>query len=373
MCASTEFRAQGVVAAVPSRLETNHMNDHKTTAGALSNDSRPTAAQAQFQGGAAGHDGLDPEIREFVRRMSERWRQHPPMSGASFPEQRAIAEKVREVWTRGGPEMARTTEIQVPVGDGSVRIRVLDPAGAGPKPALVYLHGGGWTIFSIDTHDRLMREYAGRAGIAVVAVDYTLSPEVRFPRAIDETLAVVNWLREHGPEVGIDPARIAVGGDSAGAAMTVAVCMSLRDAGQGDAVSAMLLNYGAFDAACDTDSYERYGNGGYMWDTGEMAAFWHNYLADFEAESRNPLACPIHADVSGLPPAFMCIPECDVMLDESLEMAGRLRRAGVFTQSVVYPGATHSFLEAVSIARIADRAFDDASRWLSDMLREPAR
>jgi len=100
-----------------------------------------------------------------------------------------------------------------------------------------------------------------------------------------------------------------------------------------------------------------------------MLAFWHNYLADYPNESRHPLACPIHADVSGLPPAFMCIPECDVMFDESLEMAERLRRAGNMTQAVIYPGATHSFLEAVSIARVADRAFEEASRWLSDMLR----
>lgn len=176
------------------------MNDRKTVTATPSNDSHADGvAQAPAQGRAPAGGDLDPEIREFVRRMSERWRQHPPMSEASLSDQRAIAEKVREVWTRGGPEMARTTEIQVPCGEGSVRIRVLDPQGEGPKPALVYLHGGGWTIFSIDTHDRLMREYAGRAGIAVVAVDYSLSPEVRFPRAIDETLAVVRWLRNTAP------------------------------------------------------------------------------------------------------------------------------------------------------------------------------
>lgn len=317
-------------------------------------------------------DGLDPEIHEFVQRMSARWRQHPSLSSVSIPEARLIAEEVRSVWRQGGPEVARTTEIQVPVDERTVRIRVLDPVGAGPKPALVYLHGGGWTIFSIDTHDRLMREYAARAGIVLIAVDYSLSPEVRFPRAIDETLAVVHWLRAHGAGIGVDPRRLAVGGDSAGAAMTIATCMRLRDEGLGDAVSAMLLNYGAFDAACDTESYERYGNGGYMWDSGEMAAFWANYLATPE-DALNPLACPIHADVHDLPPAFLAIPECDVMYDESLLMAEKLLRAGVLAQSVVYPGATHSFLEAVSIARVSDRAFDEASRWLADMLRENPR
>ena len=312
-------------------------------------------------------DGLDPEIREFVRRMGEGWRQHPALASVPVQEARKIAEKVRSPWTKGGPQMARTSEHRIPVGKGDVLIRVLDPTPQSPKPALVYLHGGGWTIFSINTHDRIMREYAARAGIVSVAVDYSLSPEVKFPQAIEETLAVVRWLRANGAQVGVDGKRIAVGGDSAGAAMTLSVCMMLRDAGEHDAVRAMLLNYGAFDAACNTSSYERYGQGGYMWDPGEMAAFWRNYLRD-EKDASNPLACPIHADLGGLPPAFLCNPECDVMYDEATEMGEKLRKAGVAAQTVVYPGATHSFLESVSIARITDRAFDEASRWLSHML-----
>jgi acetyl esterase len=149
--------------------------------------------------------------------------------------------------------------------------------------------------------------------------------------------------------------------------MTISTCLMLRDAGESDAVRAMLLNYGAFDSACDTPAYARYEGKGYLWDVGEMAAFWRNYLRDHN-DVANPLACPLRADVRGLPPAFMCIPECDVMYDESVEMGERLRAAGVATQSVIYPGATHSFLEAVSVAKIANRAFDDASRWLADML-----
>lgn len=318
------------------------------------------------------NDGLDPEIRSFVRRMGELWREHPPLGSVPIPEQRKIAEKVRAYWAKGGPQMARTTEKHVPVPTGgTVRIRLLDPTPAGPKPALLYLHGGGWTLFSIDTHDRIMREYAARAGIVVIGIDYTLSPEVKFPRALDETVAVVNWLRTNGASVGVDYQRLAIGGDSAGAAMTIAACMMLRDAGQPDLIRGMLLNYGAFDAACDTQSYERYGQGGYLWDPGEMKAFWNNYLRD-ERDASNPLACPLNADVSGLPPAFLAIPECDVMYEESIEMGERLRKAGVLAQSTVYPGATHSFLEAVSVARVADRAFVEASRWLSDMLKANA-
>ena len=224
--------------------------------------------------------GSIPQIREFVKRMGEYWRQHPPLGQVSLPEARQIAEKVRGHWSKGGPKMARTTDVQVPIGNGTVRIRALDPGGEAIKPALIYLHGGGWTIFSIDTHDRIMREYASRAGIVVVAVDYSLSPEAKFPRAIEETVAVVHWLRKNGATLGVDATRLAIGGDSAGAAMTLASCMMLRDAGEPDAISAMLLNYGAFDSACTAESYQRYGNGGYMWDPGEMLAFWRNYMRD---------------------------------------------------------------------------------------------
>lgn len=312
-------------------------------------------------------DGLDAEIRGFVRMMTQRWRQHPPLDQVPPAEARRIAEKVRAPLTRGGPLMARTSEHRIATPHGVVRIRVLDPTGRGPQPALVYLHGGGWMIFSLDTHDRVMREYAARAGVVVVGVDYALSPEVRFPHALDEILAVIRWLRSRGGEVGVDPQRIALGGDSAGAAMTIASCVKLRDAGEADAVRAMLLNYGAYDPRCDSESHRRYGEGGYMWGPDEMPAFWRNYLGD--TPPTDPLACPVHADVHGLPPAFSAIADCDVMFDESVAMAEKLRRAGVRSHVAIYAGATHSFLEAVSIARISDRAFAEASRWLSDTLR----
>jgi acetyl esterase len=312
-------------------------------------------------------DGLDPEIREFVRQLSASWREHPPLSSVPLSEQRRIADLVRVRWKRGGPVMARTAEHQMPFHGDSVRIRVLNPTDSAPKPALIYLHGGGWTIFSIETHDRIMREYAARAGVVAVAVDFSLSPEVKFPRALEEALEVVRWLQLHGSDLGIDASRLSIGGDSAGAAMSVAVSTMLRDAGQPDVIKAMLLLYGCFDAACDTASYSHYEQGGYLWDRGEMKGLWNNYLRDTRDEM-NPLACPIHADVEGLPPAFLLVPECDVMYDECITMGEKMRRAGVLAQTSVYPGTTHNFLEAVSIARVADRAFAESSMWLADML-----
>jgi len=313
-------------------------------------------------------DDLDPEIRVFVQRMGAAWRQHPPLDSLALPEARRVADKVRGTFTPGGPVMARTTEMEIPWAGGKVRIRAYNPGIGNPKPALIYLHGGGWTLFSIDTHDRIMREYAARAGVVVIGVDYSLSPEARFPRAIEETVAVIRWLQAHGAELEVDGKKLAVGGDSAGAAMTVAVSLKFRDAGEPRAVRAMILNYGCFDAACDTESFKRYGQGGYLWDPGEMQAFWRNYLG--EADPLDPLAAPMHANVRGLPPAFLAIPEHDVMYDESVLMGNKLRAAGVRAQSVIYPGATHSFLEAVAIARVSDRAFSDTARWLLDILSE---
>ena len=209
-----------------------------------------------------------------------------------------------------------------------MRIRLLDPTPQGPKPAMLYLHGGGWTLFSIDTHDRIMREYAARGGNRGdrCRLHPVAGSEVP-PGAGGDRGGGVHWLRTNGASVGVDFKRLAIGGDSAGAAMTIAACMMLRDAGEPAAISAMLLNYGAFDAACDTESFRKYGEGGYLWDPGEMQAFWKNYLRD-ERDATNPLACPLNADVKGLPPAFLAIPECDVMYDESVEMGERLRRAG---------------------------------------------
>lgn len=263
--------------------------------------------------------------------------------------------------------MQRTSELHVPFADEHTRIRVLDPIGSGVNPALVYLHGGGWTMFSIDTHDRLMREYAQRAGAVVIAVDYALSPEAKFPKALEQTAAVVRWLCSNGKSLGIDPDRIAIGGDSAGANLAVATALTLRNEGAHDALRGMLLAYGVFDSGCSTPSYSRFGGAGYMLGDQEMLAFWRNYLED-AAHRVNPLASPLLADLSGLPAAFLTVADCDVLHDENVAMAGRLRQFGVPVESHVYPGTTHSFLEAVSVSRLADRAVGDGARWLRRIL-----
>ncbi|TDK23097.1 alpha/beta hydrolase [Luteimonas aestuarii] len=318
---------------------------------------------ASAQTGKGPQDDVDPRIRLFLQRMNAGYAAYPELPSASLPEARRIAEAVRAQWSAGGPGMASVEELHV--GALQTRIRILRPVAGTTLPALVYLHGGGWTMFSIDTHDRLMREYAARAGVAVVAVDYSLSPEARFPRALEETVDVIGWLRGHGDAHGIESSRMAIGGDSAGANLSVASQLHLRAAGHA-MLSAMLLNYGVYTDR-RTASWDRYDGPDYMLESGEMQRFWDNYLRS-DDDRRDPLAMPLLADLRGLPPAFMAIAECDILADGNHAMAEALREAGVDTDARTYRGATHSFLEAMSIAPLAGHAIDDAAAWLRQQL-----
>jgi acetyl esterase len=312
---------------------------------------------------------LDPQIKRFVQELGAAWASHPGFDAMTPGQQRAVAEVVRAPWAAGGPVMNRTTEWHIPTSAGKVRVRVHNPSDGAHEPALVYLHGGGWTIFSIDTHDRLMREYAARANVVVIGVDYERSPEARFPTALNQVVDVVRWLRENAAAVDVDAERIAVGGDSAGGNLTVATCLSLRDAGESDAVRAMVLNYSVFDDEISSTALRDYGGAGYMLSGEEMQGFWRNYVERPE-DRRNPLACPIRAQLNDLPPAYLAIAECDILAEQNVAMAQKLRAAGVATEAVIYRGASHSFLEAVSIAELSARALEETSQWLRSTLTQ---
>jgi len=316
-------------------------------------------------------DDLDPDVRRFIRGVAEAVSRHPGFATAALPRVRGWAEEVRAPWRQGGPDMLETHDLAVPTRHGPVRIRVHRPA-PGVLPALVYLHGGGWTIFSIDTHDRLMREYAARAGCCVIGIDYALSPECRFPVALEQVVDVLESLASPDGGLGIDAGRLAIGGDSAGANLSVAASIVRRDRRSRPPLCAMLLNYGAYTTRSSSEACRRYGGPEYMLGCEEMQGYWRNYLRT-ESDAEDPLACPLLAALPGLPPAFLAIAECDILAEQSLEMARRLQSAGVATQSVVYRGASHSFLEAMSIAAVADAALADASAWLRDAMAWPER
>lgn len=313
-------------------------------------------------------DRIDPDISRFVAQMREEWKRFPPLESLSFPEQRRAAETVRQPWTQGGPVMARTLERVFDPGAGALRVRVYRPVLApGPLPALVYLHGGGFTLFSIDTHDRLMREYAARGGFTVIGVDYPLSPEAKYPEALNRIEALMLWLRDNAGAWDVDPARIAMGGDSAGGNLCFATCLRLRAQGQLGLVKAVLSNYGGFSATISDASEARFGGPGSILNREEARGYWANYLRGPQDEE-DPQACPLLADVAGFPPCFLVVPELDLVAEHSLAMHERLKQAGVEVECTLYPGALHSFLEAMSISPLARRAIADGASFVARRL-----
>jgi acetyl esterase/lipase len=312
---------------------------------------------------------IDPEISIFVERVSKAWAEHPPFMSLPIEEARRVAEEVRAPWRENGPRMARISEHLVPTSAAPLRVRLYDPGLELPAPTLIYLHGGGFVLFSIDTHDRLMREYAAAGKFLVLGVDYPLSPEARYPTALDQIVQLVDWLIDGGAaSLGIDPKRLAIGGDSAGGNLSVATALRLRDRGTPEALQGMLLNYGAFATECSDEAEARFGGPDAVLQRAEMDHYYEAYLGSDGVAQPEAYAAPLLADLAGLPPAFLAIPECDLLAEQSYAMADRMKDAGVDVTSVVYRGATHSFLEAMSVAKVARRAIEDGANWVSKIL-----
>src|SRR5690606_36688749 len=172
-----------------------------------------------------------------------------------------------------------------------VRLRIHDPAPGDSKPTFDFMHGGGWSLFSLDTHDRVMREFAHRGGMAVVGVDYALSPEARYPTALNQVVAVVHWLHEHGRAHGLDGERIGIGGDSAGGNLSIGTVLRLRDAGHGKPVKAVQNIDAGSTPDCSPASRQRYGTEQDMLTATEVDTFWDNYIGHV-ADRRDPYAAP---------------------------------------------------------------------------------
>ncbi len=320
---------------------------------------------ARGEAASAHGSDLDPDIRRFIRSIAAA--SADPSGAGELPIslERRRAEEARAPWRQGGPVMHETRDLSVPTRHGPVRIRIHRPC-EGILPGLVYLHGGGWMLFSIDTHDRVMREYAVRAACCVIGVDYALAPERKFPVPLEQIVDVVHWLAQQGPTFGIDAGQLAIGGDSAGGNLSVATCLLRRDQADVPPLRAMLINYGAFTPQYSAGACRRYGGPEYMLGCEEMTGYWRNYLRS-DADAADSLACPLRASLGGLPPAFFAIAECDILAEQNLELARRMEASGVPARSVVYPGASHSFIEAMSIAAVSNQALSDAAGWLGQV------
>ncbi|SFY54056.1 alpha/beta hydrolase [Streptomyces sp. F-1] len=247
---------------------------------------------------------------------------------------------------------------------GSVRARIVKPAGAeGTLPVVLYIHGAGWVFGNAHTHDRLVREVAVGANAAVVFPEYDLSPEARYPVAIEQNYAVAQWIVQQGGTKGLDGSRLAVAGDSVGGNMSAALTLMAKERGDVALVQQVLF-YPVTDASFDTGSYHQFATGYFLRRDG-MQWFWDQYTTD-EAERAQITASPLRAtteQLTGLPPALVITAEADVLRDEGEAYAGKLRRAGVPVTAVRYSGVIHDFvmLNALRETHAADAAIKQAA------------
>lgn len=310
---------------------------------------------------------IDPEMAAFTAMMEERAKAFPPIRlMRPFDEPRAINDALN-LTLGGGPEMAESQDIWLPVRGRRIACRLHKPVkGEGPLPVLIYFHGGGWVWNSIDTHDRTMREYAAASGCAVLGPDYALSPEAVFPQALEECVGVTRMMAKSGAEWGLDPSRIVLGGDSAGANLALGSALMLREVAPELTLRGLLLGYGVYDARFDTASYEEFAEGYGL--TRERMRFYWDCYAPHAADRVNPFVAPLRADLHGLPPVHMTLTELDVLASENFAMAAKLRAAGVEVSEEFFPGTVHGFLRSAGHVGAADRAFAASGRWLARIL-----
>ena len=308
---------------------------------------------------------LDPGLKAMLEMMAE-------AGGPALDEMEPAAARVyfeqTSVAIPGAAriELASVTDRAVPGPGGDIPVRVYRPEEGTVLPVLVYFHGGGWVIGSLESHDGTCRELARDAGCVVVAVDYRLAPENRYPAAADDCYAVTCWVAENGDALGIDPGRLAVGGDSAGGNLAAAVSLMARDR-NGPAITFQLLIYPVTDADFSRPSYVENAEG-YFLTTSAMEWFWGHYVPD-EGQRSEAYCAPQQAkDLAGLPPALVITAEFDPLRDEGEAYAGRLQQAGVETTLTRYDGMIHGFFSMGGVSKAAQDAVTQATTTLKSAL-----
>jgi acetyl esterase len=275
---------------------------------------------------------------------------------------------------RGLANMLTTTAVadvqnfEVPGPDGGIPIRAYVPEGEGPFPVLVYYHGGGWVVGDVDTHESLTTALCDRAGVVVLSVDYRLAPEHPFPAAVEDAYAAVEWASRFAGDVGGDPDRLAVGGDSAGGNLAAAVSLMAADR-DGPAIDHQLLVYPAV-ASPELHSFESYDANaeGYFLEW-ESLQYYYGHYVQSPAHHRNEYLAPLLArDLSGLPSATVVTAEFDPLRDEGIEYADRLAEAGVTVQRRDYEGMIHGFVQLKDMIDRGDDATDFLAAELADAL-----
>lgn len=304
---------------------------------------------------------LDPDVRILLDAMNAA----PPVESLGAVEARRVTKQRRAAMQQELVEVASVTERDLDGPGGPLRIRIYRPEVVGVLPAVVFFHGGGWVICDLDSHDAICRRLANGTSSVVVSVDYRLAPEHRYPAAIDDAYAAVQWVAAHASDLGVVADRIAVAGDSAGGNLAAAVCLRARDEA-GPAIAAQLLIYPVLDHAFDTPSYDENADG-YGVTRASMRWYWAQYLGDNDGS--DPYASPLRApSLAGLPPAVVITAHYDPLRDEGDRYAARLTADGVDVRHLAFPGVHHGFFGTVEVIARARDANDATFAAFSDLL-----
>ena len=301
---------------------------------------------------------IDPELIAAGKLLQEKGYVVPDRTVAPLSEVRAAQDRVGAFLGEGIAPLQRERDLSLPGPHGQVPCRLYLPDDVDNAPCLVYAHGGGFMQGSLDSWDHFLRELVRQSGVAALSVDYKLSPEHKFPKAFDETVAMVRLAATEGAGLGFDPKRLAVGGDSAGANLALAAALALRDGGE-TAVKFMLLIYGVYSTDSDSPSWQRFGQGAGLSQT-QMRWIWETYLEDL-AQMSDWRAAPIRADLKGLPPAHLIVGSLDPLQDDSNRMAAALDAAGVKNALTVYQGINHGFIRYGRLIGTARSAVADCA------------
>ena len=308
---------------------------------------------------------LAPDMRAILEGLAAMG--GPPLESLPVAEARQAARGLNQL--AGTPEpVANIENRKIPGRGGEIPIRIYTPEGSGPCPGVVYFHGGGWVICDLDTHDNVCRAIARRAGAVVVAVDYRLAPEHRFPAALEDCLDVTRWVAANATSLRIDSRRLVVAGDSAGGTMATVIATKARDAGS-PAIALQVLVYPAINlSAADTSSHQEFAEDHFL-TRSVMEWFVSQYFAK-ETDKMNPDASPkFIKDLRGVSRALVITAECDPLCDEGEDYAKRLQESGVPVTLTRYDGMIHPFLNFLGASPTAQKAVDQIAAAIRGLAR----
>jgi len=303
---------------------------------------------------------LDPQIAGIIEALDSGF---PPVHTMTGAQARAEI-KSRFVPNPTPEPVASVRDVVLQVPDGQMEVRVYRPEQPAPLPILVYAHGGGFVFCDLDSHDGLCRDLANRIRAVVVSVAYRLAPEHPWPTGAEDLYAAVQWAVANAAELGGDPSRVAVGGDSAGGNLAAVTALISRDRG-GPALSAQLLLYPVIAADFDNTSYRLFGKGFYN-PRPALQWYWDQYVPD-GSDRDHPYATPLRADLRGLPPAVVVIAGHDPLRDEGLAYGDALEAAGIPVTRYVFDGGIHGFM-TMPMLDIAHKARKAAGNALGELL-----